>query len=601
MTDQEAILTNSSRVRLVHAVPGSGKTWLIAEAIKRDLSSDRLGAGGIAALSFTRIGGEEIRRAVGYDLHHPHYVGTIDAFIYRYIVRPFLKPAFSVSKPPKLIPAEWNPRHWKAPEENLFTVIIGTGKAKRVYNLFDVVYLREAEHKPVVASKTNAWSQLEVLDAQAAELVRGKKKQIWKKLGLVTHSDSAFLASRILQHPTFGPIVRATLVQRFPMIIVDELQDTGWYLAQSIIELLKEPGVRGLLAGDPDQAIYEFNGASPDVFNRFADLEGIEELRLEVTRRCSQKVCTVAQEFAQSGRTMTPSSVEARRVILLHASDPETAIESMTDWLVSRSRNGTVKIITRKTVTIERMVGTSQVEQPKLGSAVLNHLHRAVCMFRQGKQKNALASSRMALNLAFFKSEDVDREVITDRGMDLTHWKSVCVQTLVEANRAIVGEDFQAWGRRVTDYINGRVSTLAVNATEGFTSEITTIRGAIKNEQRDGYLNLTGAVSDLGRLINIQTVHGVKGETHDLTVLVCPKPRRERDCITNTWWPQEGTDLEDRRIAYVAVTRTQGDLVVLVSTETLSRLRRLRSSFVEVFECMAMTEFLMTVSSSPPR
>jgi len=85
--EQAKILQTDARVRLVLAAPGSGKTWLVAEAIRQALEQEP--DNGIAALSFTNVAGEEIRRAVGYELGHPHYVGTIDSFMYRYITRPF--------------------------------------------------------------------------------------------------------------------------------------------------------------------------------------------------------------------------------------------------------------------------------------------------------------------------------------------------------------------------------------------------------------------------------------------------------------------------------------------------------------------------------
>ncbi len=50
------------------------------------------------------IGGQEIRKEVGHDLTHPHFVGTIDAFLYRYVVRPFLRQVHHTWAPPRLIP-----------------------------------------------------------------------------------------------------------------------------------------------------------------------------------------------------------------------------------------------------------------------------------------------------------------------------------------------------------------------------------------------------------------------------------------------------------------------------------------------------------------
>ena len=143
-TEQQVALDSKARVRVVQAVPGSGKTWLVAELIRRELAQWRVGHGGIAALSFTRVGGEEIRRAVGHDLGHPHFVGTIDAFLFRFIVRPFLKQVFPTLAVPRLIPAEWEPHEWQKGANNTnFTVRVGNGNGAKVFNLFNV-YLNPA-------------------------------------------------------------------------------------------------------------------------------------------------------------------------------------------------------------------------------------------------------------------------------------------------------------------------------------------------------------------------------------------------------------------------------------------------------------------------
>lgn len=67
---QQAVLDSAARVRVVRAAPGSGKTWLVAELIRRELERWVPTTSGIAALSFTRVGGDEIRTAVGLSLIH---------------------------------------------------------------------------------------------------------------------------------------------------------------------------------------------------------------------------------------------------------------------------------------------------------------------------------------------------------------------------------------------------------------------------------------------------------------------------------------------------------------------------------------------------
>src|SRR4030042_5404112 len=74
--EQQKILVDPSRGRIVRAAPGSGKTWLIAEEIRRRMNDWPSKHAGIAALSFTNVARDEINGSVGSGLQHPHFVGT---------------------------------------------------------------------------------------------------------------------------------------------------------------------------------------------------------------------------------------------------------------------------------------------------------------------------------------------------------------------------------------------------------------------------------------------------------------------------------------------------------------------------------------------
>ena len=103
------------------------------------------------------------------------------------------------------------------------------------------------------------------------------------------------------------------------------------------------------------------------------------------------------------------------------------------------------------------------------------------------------------------------------------------------------------------------------------------------------YLPPVGTSKPINADVPVTTVHGVKGETHDITIFVCPETN-EADCPSTVWWSADEKDCEEKRIAYVAMTRSQGDLIVCVSNDCYSRLLATRRQFVASFECMTINE-----------
>jgi DNA helicase-2/ATP-dependent DNA helicase PcrA len=570
--EQLAVLTNSARIRVVRAAPGSGKTWVVAEVIWQELEGWTTTGSGIAALSFTRVGGEEIRNAVGYEIGHPHFVGTLDAFLFRYVVRPFLRKVHPEWAPPRLLPADWLPGYWsKGPGGTQLTVARPGSRVP--FKILDACFVGEEGNSCVIGYPAPRRSELERLGVQASASILHAKRQLWAKLGWLTHSDAAFLAAQVLGDPGKGSVIVAELVRRFPFVIVDELQDTGWFLGRAIETMLASKFVRALLVGDPDQAIYEFNGARPDLFDRFTNLPDAIELSLSRTQRCSAAVCRVAEALSQSRRTIQEVPHSAGRAILLTYDDLQTDIAKVRERLQSDDTTVIVKLVARHRSTIEAMTGRRAASVPALGSPPLNHMHRAVDEYRLGRQARALACARAALELAIFDEQGIAEERLSCAGIDPSIWKRTAVECLLAANHEVIGENLFDWGCRTADDIRHRIGQLV--AKTGAQIAIPSVKRPYEKHQasqRDRFLFRPTPVAQTVTALTPQTVHSVKGETHDLTIFVCPPANRASRCPSQIWWPGDPTNLEEQRIAFVAVTRSRGHLILCIPQASLDRL-----------------------------
>jgi hypothetical protein len=221
-------------------------------------------------------------------------------------------------------------------------------------------------------------------------------------------------------------------------------------------------------------------------------------------------------------------------------------------------------------------------------------MQRAVSFFRAAKQAQALAAAKAALDLAVFGSEGHEDADQSSRGIRSDEWKKLAVECLLSANEEVIGESLYDWGLRVAEVIRQRVVMIVARSQEPL--EIPTIRKPqckYKSVERGGFLFKPEGVTQAVQSIPLQTVHAVKGETHDTTVFICPPISRSDRCPSNVWWSDDPADKEERRIAYVAVTRTQGDLVLCVCEETWERLRTQRPGFVALCECATIDEFVI--------
>ncbi len=589
--EQLGAMDSSARLRVVQAVPGSGKTWLVAQIIKREIAIRKDKICGIAALSFTRVGGEEIRKAVGYELSHPHFVSTLDAFLFRYVLRPFLQKVHPEFAPPRLIPAEWSPGEWsKGPDRCALKYQGVGGKDAPGYSLLDILFTTEDLEGPVPSTRSRYGGNLEPVGEQHRKPLMSAKENIWRRLGWFTHADAAVWASRILADEIYGQAIRREIAQRFPFIVVDELQDTGWFLGKAMLCLLAEQSLRGLLVGDPDQAIFEFNGAKPEIFSKFTDLSGVKVLPLTDSRRCPAVTARIAERLKQSeGRIMPADNAQGSASMLVYA-DMVRDVRQLADHLATVSQGRVVKVVARANRTLQELIGHAGEAPPKLGCPPLNHLQRAVLKFRQGFQTKALASARAAIDLALFQHEGITEEQLLQQTIKPDTWKALAVRCLLRSNELPTYGSIYEWQTGAGDILENELRTF--RSSPGANS----IQPKKLGEWRQGaskYLPVKQSCQPGIKGVPAHTVHGVKGETHDTTVLIIPDPKRIDRCPSAVWWSTSSTDQEEKRLAYVAVSRTRDELIVCISEGCLKRLQTERADFVRLFGQQSVRDYLV--------
>jgi len=296
------IVNCSDKRIVVKACPGSGKTFSLSARLLRLLNDNDLNKHqGIAAISFTNTACEEIRnniekfgvKKIGY----PHFIGTIDSFINNYIFLPYGHLLMKCPKRPDIVGTEYNPWfNYDNRQTRMYKEMI----VQRDPNYYFDKVSFDLDDKPFpIMPPTSyhfSWNNMINKDGSLHANIRSIiqiKKQNFRK-GVAIQSDANYIAYKIL---TKYPKIVRNIAQKFPILMIDEAQDTT-AIQMAIVDVLDKAQIESiLLVGDPHQAIFEWNTAEPSLFMAKYNSPEWTSLELSENRRSSNNICRVNNRF----------------------------------------------------------------------------------------------------------------------------------------------------------------------------------------------------------------------------------------------------------------------------------------------------------------
>lgn len=276
----------------VSACPGSGKTTLIVAklAIMARKWSHR--TKGICVLSHTNAAREEIQRRLGGTvvgqqlLSYPHSIDTIHSFVNRFLALPWLNsngfPAATVDDD---VTSAYRRRvltnsdYWKV--ENYLN---------NKHSGFDRIRLKDRNlniglgDQPFPAAPSAATHQIAKRAAKASS-----------EAGYFCYDEMFIWAKALLED---CPDVVTLLQNRFPLVIVDEMQDTSELQVGILEAVFPREGSQVALqrVGDPNQAIFDEAQAGTVVPGAFPDASTC--LKIPNSFRFGPAIATLASPFA---------------------------------------------------------------------------------------------------------------------------------------------------------------------------------------------------------------------------------------------------------------------------------------------------------------
>lgn len=297
---------------VVLAGPGSGKTKTLTTKLARMLAEDVETPRGIACITFNSECAGELKRRLerlGVRESQHVFVGTIHAFCLKHVVLPYARLA-GLDIPDDVgvaLPSEQE----RVFDEALSEVYGGTPPSgwRTGFDKYRRTHLDR---------DSPAWRGD---DADTAKLIESYESRL-RKQGLVDFDDMVLLGLRLIEGHAW---IRRCLHARFPILAVDEYQDLGLPLHRIVLALCFGAGVRLFAVGDPDQSIYGFAGAKPELLNELANMTGIEKVQLRFNYRTGQTIIDASE--AALGETRGYKANEERKGTINFYKCPEGLAE----------------------------------------------------------------------------------------------------------------------------------------------------------------------------------------------------------------------------------------------------------------------------------
>jgi DNA helicase-2/ATP-dependent DNA helicase PcrA len=275
---KEAVLHPTDAVVL--AGPGSGKTETLAIKVAHLLGTEVRSPRGVACITFGREAAEEFRvrlAAFGVRPNRRLFLGTVHGFCLTRIIRPYAALAGVPSLAKRTVASS------EAADDLLL-------KALKVAGLPPV----PIQYRSIVTRVRRSSACGETDDAyEEAELVAAREyHRSLQQNGLLDFESIVFAAKALVDR---ADVVSELLGARYPWLVVDEYQDMGGPLHQIVVALRRKAGMKVFAVGDPNQTIYDFNGANPRYLEELVSTEGIQAVRLRLNYRSGQSLIRASE------------------------------------------------------------------------------------------------------------------------------------------------------------------------------------------------------------------------------------------------------------------------------------------------------------------
>ncbi|WP_223441667.1 UvrD-helicase domain-containing protein [Pseudomonas sp. BF-R-19] len=541
----------------LNACPGSGKTEVVAAMVAKVVEEWTGFPAGIAVLTFSNSATDELKdrlvRHLGEPLGFPHLVSTFDSFVHSRMVASI---ASEVTEfPGKEGDSRIRILENKADIFHTRSKICGRSISACKYN-----YDLETKGFTFSTGERTRDKQLNAaaISKVAREELIDTKKRFWAA-GFATYKDVDMIALAALQRPALASYFQR-LAKRFPLVIVDECQDlSAEQLA--MVRKLHGLGVKFHFVGDLNQSIYGFRKSNPKNVKALLAELGFAELPLTANWRSGQPIVDLCSNLLRIDRISgNPEIVPVKPLLLQYVKCPSELLPRIIE-ITSGYKE--VVVVARGHSTLQRFrkgdnfkgVEVLALACVAASSGSKKELNVAVALFAEWfADKLSLQVTRSGPHCP----------VAIESKLAWRKFIHQCLKHLVAAGAGNLELTWKQWAvvaKRAMRSLPDQSFVLAEITTELEPLRDLILRAPPNQGDTTLSVRLSEGVAQQATVdgLRYETIHQVKGETHDATVVVSSLQKGVHLSHWLEWLADPAS--EGARFAYVASSRPRHMLI----------------------------------------
>ncbi|MDO6543690.1 UvrD-helicase domain-containing protein [Photobacterium sanguinicancri] len=523
-TDEQIDAINYAKNMVITACPGSGKTTVIAEKIRKEIDSLR-DYQGVIGITFTVKASSELKKRVkkgGFRIKNSFF-GTIDHFCLSEIIYPFCR--------------------------RVFSSVSDSIECVSYYELDDTT--------KVELTNTFSCISIEYLKDNFQPI-----SEYFLSKGIVFLEVLGLLALHILENSTS---CRKYINSRYKSVYIDEYQDSSLEQHHLFSKLVNELSLKGVVVGDINQSIYAWRGSNSQYIADLISATNFQHFTVNINHRCHPSIINYSKALYNPKTDLI--AVDDIRIYHIHVDgtqkDIVNRIDSIIEKLLEKKYITSVEdiaILVRNNATLEYFQG------------ILKHPH-VVYNENPLLSKNSFVTKLLSLLISYrFSSKILITEVIEFiRSFKTLKPSEVgAIRKLVSSIRDTAQENLSSHIVKVAE--TTIVRSLTETEFEAFTKVI-------------GDDNFIKQYNDDDKSVQIMTLHKAKGLEFkavfhlDLYDWIFPA----REFISGSYEPHFKDYAQDLNLHYVGVTRAEEYCFLLSSSYRYNRYNEVKQGKTSQF------------------